>query len=79
MTDKEDRDEYRRAKDAVKDVFEATLNLQGTISGEHGIGLTKAPYLGMELSDASINLMKGIKKIFDPGGILNPGKIFSSD
>jgi glycolate oxidase len=79
MTDRENRDEYRRAKDAVKDVFEATLRLQGTISGEHGIGLSKAPYLGMELSDASIHLMKGIKKVFDPGLVLNPGKIFSSD
>ena len=78
MTDKNDKEEYQRATDAVKDIFDAALRLEGTISGEHGIGLTKAPYLGMELSKDNIGLMKAIKKVFDPSGILNPGKIFSS-
>ncbi len=76
MTDKNDKEEYQRAKDAVKDVFEATLNLGGTISGEHGIGLTKAKYIGMELPPENIELMKAIKKVFDPKGIMNPGKMF---
>ncbi len=76
MTDKDNKEEQRRAEDAVKDIFEATLKLGGTISGEHGIGLTKARYLGMELSPESIRLMKEIKKVFDPKGIMNPGKIF---
>lgn len=79
MTDKNNPDEYQRAEDSVKDIFEATLRLGGTISGEHGIGLTKARYVGMELSPASIRLMKAIKKVFDPRGIMNPGKIFSPD
>lgn len=76
MTDKNDTHEYERAKNSVRDIFKATLNLEGTISGEHGIGLTKRQYIGMELSDTSIEYMKAIKKVFDPNGIMNPGKIF---
>ncbi|MBI4844254.1 MAG: FAD-binding protein [Nitrospirae bacterium] len=76
MTDKNNPDEYGRAQAAVRDIFEETLRLGGTISGEHGIGITKSKYLGMELSKASIGLMKGIKAVFDPKGIMNPGKIF---
>ncbi|GBE06270.1 MAG TPA: FAD-binding protein [Nitrospirae bacterium] len=78
MTDRNDKEEYQRAEKAVREVFEAALALGGTISGEHGIGLTKAGYLGMELSPENIMLMKGIKKVFDPKGIMNPGKIFSA-
>lgn len=76
MTDRNNKEEYGRAKKAVKDVFESTLVLGGTISGEHGIGLTKRPYIGMEISESGLDLMKGIKTLFDPDGILNPGKIF---
>jgi len=76
MTDKRNQDEYQRAKEVVKDIFEAALNLGGTISGEHGVGLTKARYIGMELSPEGIRLMKAIKRVFDPKGIMNPGKIF---
>ncbi len=77
MTDKNNKDEYQRATDAIKDIFEATLKLGGTISGEHGIGLTKAGYVDMELSEVSIELMKAIKRVFDPRDIMNPGKIFT--
>jgi len=76
MTDRNNKEEYKRAEDAVKDIFEATIKLGGTISGEHGIGLTKARYIGMELSPESIGLMKAIKKVFDPKGIMNPHKVF---
>ena len=76
MTDKNNPDEYRRALEAVRDIFEATLRLEGTISGEHGVGLTKKQYVGMELSETSIALMRKIKDVFDPKGILNPGKMF---
>ena len=79
MTDKNNKEEYKRAEDAVKDIFEATIRLGGTISGEHGIGLTKAKYIGMEISPVSIELMKAVKKAFDPKGIMNPGKIFPPD
>jgi glycolate oxidase len=50
--------------------------MHGTISGEHGIGITKAPYLEMELSKEVVQLMMRLKNAFDPKGILNPGKIF---
>ncbi|RJR20955.1 MAG: FAD-binding protein [Nitrospiraceae bacterium] len=79
MTDKNNEEEYRIAQESVRDIFEATLNLGGTISGEHGIGLTKKQFVGMELSDVSIELMKKIKGVFDPKGILNPGKMFPAD
>jgi glycolate oxidase len=76
MTDKNDKEEYEKAHKAVEDIFKATIRLEGTISGEHGVGLTKKQYIGMELSDTSIELMKAIKKTFDPNGIMNPGKMF---
>jgi glycolate oxidase len=76
MTDKNNHDEYQKALHSVREIFEATIKLEGTISGEHGVGLTKKQYVGMELSDISIELMKKIKGVFDPKGILNPGKMF---
>jgi len=76
MYDKKDAVEAETAQKAVAEVFELTLSLGGTISGEHGVGLSKARYIGMELSVEELAIMKGIKKVFDPKGILNPGKIF---
>jgi D-lactate dehydrogenase (cytochrome) len=64
------------AREGAKALLELTLSLQGTISGEHGIGIAKSQYLSMELSESSILLQKNIKKLFDPNLILNPGKIF---
>ncbi len=60
----------------IREIFELTKNLGGTISGEHGIGLVQKEYLGIVLSDKNIEIQKGIKKLFDPNQILNPGKIF---
>ncbi len=60
-------------------LFEGVVALEGSISGEHGIGFTKAPYLGLELSHDEIALMKRVKAAFDPNGILNPGKIFPDE
>ncbi len=76
MTDKSDPERLKMAEEAVSEVFRLVLALGGTISGEHGVGLTKLPYIGMELSAAEIELQKKIKSVFDPNGILNPGKIF---
>ncbi len=65
-----------RAEAAVKEIFEATLRLGGSISGEHGIGLTKAVYLPLEAGPGALAAMQRIKQAFDPNNILNPGKIF---
>jgi glycolate oxidase len=67
-----------KAEEAVKEIFAEALRLGGTMSGEHGIGLSKAPYLSMELTDEVMATMRKVKQLFDPEGILNPGKIFPS-
>jgi glycolate oxidase len=67
-----------RAHAAVRDVMEATVALGGTISGEHGVGLTKREFLPLEQPDPLIALQQRLKAVFDPAGILNPGKIFPS-
>lgn len=77
MYDGKDAKEAEAAHETVGDVFKLTLGLGGTISGEHGVGITKAPYIGMELGADVIALMKRIKTSFDPNGILNPGKVFA--
>ena len=61
---------------AVKEIFQLTVSLGGTISGEHGIGYSQKKYLQIALSKEQIELMKQIKRVFDPNNILNPGKIF---
>ncbi len=68
--------EKERAYGAVKEIMEKTVELNGTISGEHGIGLAKKPFINIELDEGRLKVMKKIKEIFDPKGILNPGKIF---
>ena len=73
-----DADEAARAKEAERFLFARVVELEGSISGEHGIGFAKAPYLPIELSADAIALLKRIKAAFDPNGILNPGKIFPS-
>jgi glycolate oxidase len=76
MVDRANEEEYRKAESLVKEILKLAISLGGTISGEHGIGITKAKYIGMEIKDKELILMKGIKNIFDPKNILNPGKIF---
>lgn len=78
MVDRANEEEYRKGVSLVEKVFQETLSLGGSISGEHGVGLTKAGYIDMELSGKEIEIMKKIKKTFDPKNILNPGKIFPS-
>jgi glycolate oxidase len=76
MVDRTNDDELARAKQAERVLFERVVSLEGSISGEHGIGFAKAPYIGIELSRDEIALMKRLKAAFDPNNILNPGKIF---
>ncbi|MEW6721021.1 MAG: FAD-linked oxidase C-terminal domain-containing protein [Thermodesulfobacteriota bacterium] len=74
-----DLEEYRRAEEAVEEVFRGTLAFGGTITGEHGVGIVKAPFLEMEVGPAGVSVMKRLKECFDPNGILNPGKIFMEE
>jgi glycolate oxidase len=76
MVDPDNADEIARAHQAERVLFEGVVALDGSISGEHGIGFAKAPFLSIELSDDEIALMKRVKQAFDPLGIMNPGKIF---
>ena len=76
MVNRSDPQELARARQAERVLFEHVVALEGSISGEHGIGFAKAPYIGIELSPEEIALMERVKAAFDPNGILNPGKIF---
>lgn len=60
----------------IREIFELTVSLKGTLSGEHGIGYVQKNYMDIAFNTTQLQLMKGIKSIFDPNGILNPGKIF---
>ena len=62
--------------EGIGEIFKLTVSLGGTLSGEHGIGIAKRPYMPIAMSETNLELMRGIKKVFDPNGILNPGKIF---
>ncbi len=62
--------------DGVGEIFGLAVRLGGTLSGEHGIGIAKRPYMPVAMKEMNLNLMRGIKNVFDPHGILNPGKIF---
>jgi glycolate oxidase len=76
MCNREDAESIARARQCVKETFALSVELGGSISGEHGIGYVKAAYLDMAIDKPTLDVMKGIKKVFDPNGILNPGKMF---
>jgi glycolate oxidase len=76
MLEPDDTAARDRARQAERELFTRVVALEGSISGEHGIGFAKAPYLSIELSADEIALMQRVKRAFDPAGILNPGKIF---
>ncbi|KQU16391.1 glycolate oxidase subunit GlcD [Bacillus sp. Leaf13] len=76
ICDKTDKEEMSRVELAVADIFMAAIELGGTLSGEHGIGMMKAPFMEMELGAAGLDIMKRIKEVWDPNNIMNPGKIF---
>jgi glycolate oxidase len=79
MIDREIPGMDEKAHEAIREIFQAAIDLGGTMSGEHGVGLSKAPYIPMELSPDQIKAMRAIKKALDPNNILNPGKIFPMD
>lgn len=75
LTDRRNKEEWKRVEDAIDDIFDVALSLGGTLSGEHGIGLAKSKYMEKETSRATILYSRRLKKALDPKGILNPGKI----
>lgn len=75
MVDKNDPEQVKIGYMAIEEVFQATIDMGGTLSGEHGIGLAKAPYMHMAFTDEEMALFQSIKKAFDPNNILNPAKM----
>lgn len=71
-----DEDWNNKLPEGIREIFALCVSLGGTISGEHGIGLVQKPYINIALNEVQLRLMRGIKELFDPHGILNPGKIF---
>ncbi|NCO52228.1 MAG: FAD-binding protein, partial [Deltaproteobacteria bacterium] len=76
MIDKKLAGEAEKAAKAIEEVFRGALELGGTMSGEHGVGIAKAPYIPLEITPKAADYMKAIKRALDPNNILNPGKIF---
>lgn len=77
MVDRSDRDEMSRARRAVSRLLSAALSMGGTLSGEHGIGITKADHLVLEIGEAALRLSVRVKRAFDPDGLINPDKILT--
>jgi glycolate oxidase len=71
-----DEDWNTKIVESIAEIFKLTVSLGGTLSGEHGIGIAKRPYMPIAMKEMNLELMRGIKKVFDPKGLLNPGKIF---
>ena len=79
MLDRDQEEQRRKGALAKERLFRQVISLGGTLSGEHGIGITKSTFLPLELDATTMNTMKKLKNLFDPQGILNPGKIFPSE
>lgn len=77
VVDRADADAVARARECVAETFQLSVELGGTISGEHGIGYVKSQYMHYAIDRPTLEIMKKIKQVFDPNGILNPGKMFS--
>lgn len=77
MTDARDKEEIHRVEQAFEEIFEAAIRMGGTITGEHGVGMVKAPYLEWKVGASGIDIMKRLKEAFDPDQLLNPGKLFA--
>lgn len=73
MTDLRDKEEMARVHKALAELVEAAMEMGGTLTGEHGIGIAKDQFISKEFSQTAIDLMRGIKRVFDPNNILNPG------
>ncbi|KYC64222.1 glycolate oxidase subunit GlcD [Heyndrickxia coagulans] len=79
LADIRDQDEMERVEKAFAEIFQKAIELGGTITGEHGVGRAKAPYLEWKLGETGIGVMNAIKNALDPNHILNPGKVFAKE
>ncbi|QTN00586.1 glycolate oxidase subunit GlcD [Sediminibacillus dalangtanensis] len=79
LTDARDKEEMKRVEQAFEEIFTTAVALGGTITGEHGVGAMKAPYLHLKLGEAGVEAMRSIKQAFDPKNIMNPGKMFANE
>ena len=77
MTDERDKQEIQKAERAFDEIFQEAMRFGGTITGEHGVGLSKLKFLERALGEPAIDMMRKIKKAVDPNSVLNPGKVFS--
>jgi len=78
LTDERNTDEMHRVHEAFREIFDEAIRLGGTITGEHGVGVAKKEFLPRFLGDASMRVMRGLRRELDPKGILNPGKMFDA-
>ena len=76
MVDPDDEDEMKRAETALDKIFRYVISVRGSITGEHGVGITKKAFMGYQFSEREIDVFKRVKRAFDPENLLNPGKIF---
>jgi glycolate oxidase len=76
LTNEKNVAEMARVEKAMEEIFDQAVRLGGTITGEHGVGLAKKAFLRQAIGDASLGLMRQLKRTLDPNNILNPGKIF---
>jgi D-lactate dehydrogenase len=72
----DDADEVTRAEHCLDETFDLVIKLRGTLSGEHGVGSEKRAFVTKEIDRITLDLMRNIKRLFDPNNILNPGKLF---
>jgi len=76
LTDERNKEEMPRVEEAFKEIFDEAIRLGGTITGEHGIGVSKKSFLPKFAGDAQMRVLRELRRVLDPEGILNPGKIF---
>lgn len=76
LVNPDDAAELERAEKCLDQIFDLVIRLQGTLSGEHGVGREKRPFVSREIDPVTLQLMKDLKRVFDPNNILNPGKLF---
>ncbi|VDG99101.1 Uncharacterized FAD-linked oxidoreductase Rv2280 [Lysinibacillus sphaericus] len=79
LTDERDTEEMKRVESAFEEIFDRAIQLGGTITGEHGVGEMKSPYLEWKIGPEGMNVMRTIKTSLDPKNIMNPGKMFAKD